>query len=167
MIIRCSKSNKKKITVIGKGTAGCISVVSLARISNRHDLEIEWGEEFPYLKPFHLGGTAGASGGTGWHANKLHILWQRVTSPQEAPNPGRWTKTEVTDQIGPCDTFGFNNQIPFSGCQISSGDTKIYLTRANQNTGTTYLSSPVQIGSDTTWSDVFAHYEHTSLIKES
>ncbi len=42
-------------------------------------------------------------------------------------------------------------------------------TRGNlgQNTGTTYLSSPVQIGSDTTWSDVFAHYEHTSLIKES
>ena len=30
-----------------------------------------------------------------------------------------------------------------------------------------YFSSPVQIGSETDWSDIFGHYEHTSLIKES
>ena len=54
MIIRCSKSNKKKITVIGKGTAGCISVVSLARISNRHDLEIEWVYD-PEINPQAVG----------------------------------------------------------------------------------------------------------------
>ena len=30
-----------------------------------------------------------------------------------------------------------------------------------------YYSSPVQIGSETDWSDIFAQYENTSLIKES
>ena len=120
-----------------------------------YDLEIEFGAEFPYLKPFDLGGTAGASGGTGWHANKLHILWQRVTSPQTDPSPDKWTRTEVTDQIGPCDTFGFNNQIPLSGCQISSADTKIYLTRANQNTGVTYnLHDYINIPLQTTERDL-------------
>tara|TARA_A100001388_G_scaffold73011_1_gene51759 strand:+ start:6188 stop:7399 length:1212 start_codon:yes stop_codon:yes gene_type:complete len=63
----------KKITVIGKGTAGCISVANIANISNYHDLEIEWIYD-PEINPQAVGeGTTldvvnmlGESLGFGW-----------------------------------------------------------------------------------------------------
>jgi len=63
----------KKITVIGRGTAGCISVACLANISNYHNFEIEWIYD-PDISPQAVGeGTTldvvnmlGESIGFGW-----------------------------------------------------------------------------------------------------
>ena len=104
------------------------------------DLEIDFGEEFPYLKPFDLGGVANMSGGTGWQANRIHLLFQ-VVNPGEDPNPNLWKKVDVTNQIGGTNsTFvtGTSANVPFSGCQLSSASTKFYLTDYLKRVSTTY-----------------------------
>jgi hypothetical protein len=105
------------------------------------DLEIDFGEEFPYLKPFDLGGPANVSGGTGWQANRIHLLFQ-VTNPGEDPNPNLWKKVDVTNQIGGTNstfrTGATNANVPFSGCQLSSASTKFYLTDYLKRVATTY-----------------------------
>ena len=104
------------------------------------DLEIDFGEEFPYLKPFDLGGVANMSGGTGWQANRIHLLFQ-VVNPGEDPNPNLWKKVDVTNQIGGTNsTFvtGTSANVPFSGCQLSSASAKFYLTDYLKRVSTTY-----------------------------
>ena len=121
-----------------------------------YDIEVKFGDEFPYLKPFFAGGPNGVSGGTGWHANKIHLLWQRVTSPNTMPQPHLWNKTEITEQL----TGAYSSTVPvgsyqLSGCQISSASTTFYITRANQVTATTYnLNDYITIPSATTQSDL-------------
>jgi hypothetical protein len=133
-----------------------------------YDLEIEFGPEFPYLKPFDLGGPTGVSGGTGWQGNKIHLIWQLVNQPQTDPHPADWTKTEVTDLLGPtCGQFGFNNPLPFSGCQISSGGTKFYLTASNQATGTSYnLHDYINVPEQTTERDLLQFGDEYFLFGE-
>ena len=104
------------------------------------DLEIEFGEEFPYLKPFNTGGPLNTSGGTGWQANRIHLLYN-ITNPGEDPNPNLWKKVEVTNQIGGTNsTFntGATANVPFSGCQLSSGATRFYLTDYLKKRAQTY-----------------------------
>jgi hypothetical protein len=104
------------------------------------DLEIEFGNEFPYLKPFNTGGPLSTSGGTGWQANKMHLLYQ-VVNPGEDPSPNLWKKVEVTNQIGGTNsTFrtGATANVPFSGCQLSSATTKFYLTDYLKKRAQTY-----------------------------
>ena len=104
------------------------------------DLEIDFGEEFPYLKPFDLGGPGNMSGGTGWQANRMHLLYQ-VVNPGEDPSPNLWKKVDVTNQIGGTNsTFrtGTTANVPFSGCQLSSASTKFYLTDYLKRVATTY-----------------------------
>ena len=104
------------------------------------DLEIDFGEEFPYLKPFNTGGPSNMSGGTGWQANRMHLLYQ-VCNPGEDPSPNLWKKIEVTNQIGGTNsTFGTGTSanVPFSGCQLSSASTKFYLTDWLKKRATTY-----------------------------
>ena len=110
------------------------------------DLEIEFGNEFPYLKPFDLTSSfgldpltkGGISGGTGWQANKIHLLYQ-IVQPGGDISPNQWKQANVTEQIGgSTNDYAYNNQIPLSGCVLSSASTKFYLTAANQATATTY-----------------------------
>ena len=104
------------------------------------DLEIDFGAEFPYLKPFNLGGVDNMSGGTGWQANRIHLVYQ-VCNPSEDPSPNLWKRVEVTNQIGGTNsTFntGTTANVPFSGCQLSSASTKFYLTDYLKKRATTY-----------------------------
>ena len=104
------------------------------------DLEIDFGEEFPYLKPFDLGGINNMSGGTGWQANRMHLIYQ-VCNPGEDPSPNLWNRVEVTNQIGGTNsTFntGATANVVFSGCQLSSATTKFYLTDWLKKRSTTY-----------------------------
>jgi len=121
-----------------------------------YDLEVKFGVEFPYLKPFNTGGPGGVSGGTGWHANRVHLLWQRVTIPNSIPSPHLWTKTEITEQLtGAYSSTVAVGSTPLSGCQMSSASTTFYLTAANMVTGTTYnLNDYITIPSATTESDL-------------
>ena len=117
------------------------------------DLEIDFGEEFPYLKPFNLGGPGNMSGGTGWQANRMHLLFQ-VVNPGEGPNPNLWKKVDVTNQIGGTNstfTTGTSANVPFSGCQISSAVTKFYLTDYLKRVSQTYqLNDYISIASAST-----------------
>ena len=121
--------------------------------SQNVDLKVEFGEEFPYLRPFDLTGLDNMSGGTGWHANKIHLLYQ-VVQPGDDPSPNLWKKVNVTEQVGgAASEFTQSNQIPFSGCQLTSGSTQFHLTAANIATGTTYsLNDYITIPSASTTS---------------
>tara|TARA_B100000700_G_C15039680_1_gene854689 strand:- start:848 stop:3403 length:2556 start_codon:yes stop_codon:yes gene_type:complete len=102
------------------------------------DLEIEFGPEFPYLRPYYQeltlkdGVGTNLSGGTGWHADKLHLIWQVVTGDNEL-QPHLWNKTEVTEQIT---NHAVNTQL--HGSAITQTTQKFYLTAANADTGSTY-----------------------------
>jgi len=119
------------------------------------DLEIDFGAEFPYLKPFDLGGINNMSGGTGWQANRIHLIYQ-VCNPGVDPSPNLWKRVEVTNQIGGTNsTFntGATANVPFSGCQLSSATTKFYLTDWLKKRSTTYqLNDYITVSSASTTS---------------
>tara|TARA_R110002012_G_scaffold7802_8_gene36200 strand:+ start:34429 stop:37074 length:2646 start_codon:yes stop_codon:yes gene_type:complete len=114
------------------------------------DLEINFGNEFPFLKPFDLQASfglnpltqGGITGGTGWQANKIHLLYQ-IANPGEDPKPHLWKRVEVTDQIGgsgsPYITASTSTSyIPLSGCVLSSADTRFFLTKSLMDDGESY-----------------------------
>jgi hypothetical protein len=114
---------------------------------NTYDLQINFGNEFPYLRPF----INDQENGTGWQANRIHVIYQLVNLGDD-PQPDSWRIVEVTEQL---DGYNLNNNIPLSGCVITSAGTNIYLTRANQDTGSTYnYDTYVNIPSATTESNL-------------
>ena len=125
------------------------------------DLEIEFGTEFPYLRPFESDmGTSGTnayqmSGGTGWQANRIHLLYQLVDDAAEAPSPHLWKKVDVTNQIGDGNTYSTGSSIPLSGCVLSSATTRFYLTDWLQKRAQTYtLNDYITVPTATNTSNV-------------
>ena len=130
------------------------------------DLEIKFGAEFPYLRPWQPQPTnadistdyntaswnagiyfGASSGGTGWQANKIWLLYQTVIGGTQ-PLPQLWNKTEVTQLIpNAYNTYGYQ----IHGSAMTQADTTFYLTAANMATGTTYdLNTYIKIPSATT-----------------
>jgi len=129
------------------------------------DLEIKFGQEFPYLRPWQSQPTnatisgidndsqaagiywGASSGGTGWQADKVWLLYQSVIGTDQ-PSPNLWKKTEVT-QLIPSSYNTYGNQI--HGSAMTQADTVFYLTAANMATGTTYtLNDYIMVPSATT-----------------
>ncbi len=129
------------------------------------DLEIRFGQEFPYLRPWQAQPTnadigqidndsqaaginwGASSGGTGWQANKVWLLFQEVIGSDQ-PSPHLWKKTEVT-QLIPSTYNTYGNQI--HGSAMTQADTVFYLTAANIATATTYtLNDYIKVPSATT-----------------
>ena len=58
--------------------------------SQRQDVAVKFGEEFPFLKQCCF---------KGFNADEFEILVQKVTGSTTQPNPAQWRKIDFTDQL--------------------------------------------------------------------
>lgn len=104
------------------------------------DASIQFGTEFPYLRPYTL------SGGTGFQADKLYILAQLTNGVR--PDPSQWKLIDVTSQIQ-----GHTVGTPINASGLTNSCSTFYVTAANYGTASTYnLSTYINIpvaGDDT------------------
>jgi len=97
------------------------------------DISVQFGAEFPYLRPITMTACTTSMSGTGWQAHTLKILYQ-ITALGDRPSPDQWLDVDVTNQIGGTHTIG----LPIEAKNLVTGTGSYILGEWNTSAATYY-----------------------------